>query len=250
MFYILDTETSGISKADQIVELAWLQLPALETIDGSLSAGNYPKFLSRYLPTAPIHPAAQAVHGISLGDLQECPPVLEQIPQDYPADAHYLIGHNISFDSKMLTQCGVDTANARLICTLSMAKKLYPVLPEGLADRKLTTLAKFLYPEYIEEIDAEAHSGMGDCLLVLLILEKFIERSSALTWDDLYQWQLPQTKPKATSTRNSLMQAMPFGKFKGEAFDEIEPSYLQWLSKQELSPKLRTTVEHWLGVLA
>ena len=58
----------------------------------------------RIKPTVPIHPAAQAVHGISMADLEECArfaAYADEIAEVF-ANAEVIIGYNLSFDIDML----------------------------------------------------------------------------------------------------------------------------------------------------
>jgi DNA polymerase-3 subunit epsilon len=92
---IFDCETTGTDRLqDQVIELC---------IQRGL-ADDAPSQTWRIKPTAPIHPGAQAVHGITLADLEGCPSfaqVAEAIAQVF-AETDVIVGYNIAFDIDML----------------------------------------------------------------------------------------------------------------------------------------------------
>jgi len=92
---IFDCETTGTDRLqDQVVELC---------VQRGL-ADDAPSQTWRIKPSAPIHPGAQAVHGITLADLEGCPPfaqVADAIAQVF-AETDVIVGYNIAFDIDML----------------------------------------------------------------------------------------------------------------------------------------------------
>jgi len=92
---IFDCETTGTDRLqDQVIELC---------IQRGL-ADDAPSQTWRIKPTAPIHPGAQAVHGISIGDLEACPPFAEVAAAIAAvfAETDVIVGYNIAFDIDML----------------------------------------------------------------------------------------------------------------------------------------------------
>jgi DNA polymerase-3 subunit epsilon len=92
---IFDCETTGTDRLlDQVIELC---------IQRGL-ADDAPSQTWRIKPIAPIHPGAQAVHGITLADLEGCPSFAEvagAIAQVF-AETDVIVGYNIAFDIDML----------------------------------------------------------------------------------------------------------------------------------------------------
>jgi len=92
---VFDCETTGTDRAnDQVIELCVQQ--GLE--DGA------PNRVWRIRPGVPIHPGAQAVHGIALADLESCPTfaeVADEIAEAF-AGADIIVGYNLAFDIEML----------------------------------------------------------------------------------------------------------------------------------------------------
>lgn len=95
---IFDCETTGIDFAqDQILELCIQR--GLDDGGGETSARTW-----RIRPSAPIQPAAQAVHGISAEELAGCPTFAEVAHEiaAWFATADIIVGYNVAFDIQML----------------------------------------------------------------------------------------------------------------------------------------------------
>ncbi|MBA2538932.1 MAG: 3'-5' exonuclease [Deltaproteobacteria bacterium] len=96
---IFDCETTGIDFAqDQIIEICVQQ--GLDGPDGGDAAAR----TWRIRPSVAIQPGAQAVHGISKGDLEGCPsfPEVAQEIAAVFATADIIVGYNVAFDIAML----------------------------------------------------------------------------------------------------------------------------------------------------
>ncbi|MYE27040.1 MAG: 3'-5' exonuclease [Chloroflexi bacterium] len=92
-FYVLDTETTGLGPADEIVQIAIL--------DGSGAA-----VMNQLIkPTIPIPPVASAVHGIQDSDVVESPSFKEiYIRLSALLAGQVVIAYNMDFDWRMLQQ--------------------------------------------------------------------------------------------------------------------------------------------------
>jgi DNA polymerase-3 subunit epsilon len=92
---VFDCETTGTDRmTDQVIELC-----VQYGLDDQAASQTW-----RIKPSAPIHPGAQAVHGIALADLDGCPPfaeVADAIATVF-AEADVIVGYNIAFDIDML----------------------------------------------------------------------------------------------------------------------------------------------------
>jgi DNA polymerase-3 subunit epsilon len=92
---VFDCETTGIDFArDQIIELC-----IQHGLDGAGPSRTW-----RIRPGVPIVPAAQAIHGISMAELDNCPAFgayADEIAAVFAA-ADVIVGYNISFDIDML----------------------------------------------------------------------------------------------------------------------------------------------------
>lgn len=91
---VFDVETTGTDrKKDQVIELC---------LQRGLSGTDHT--IWRFKPTVPISPGAQAVHGISMDDLEGCPPFAacaDEITAMF-AEAEVIVGYNLAFDVDML----------------------------------------------------------------------------------------------------------------------------------------------------
>ena len=92
---VFDCETTGIDfTRDQVIELC-----VQHGLDDAMTSQTW-----RIKPAVPIHPAAQAVHGITMEDLAECRPFAafaDEIARVF-ASADVIVGYNLSFDIDML----------------------------------------------------------------------------------------------------------------------------------------------------
>lgn len=92
---VFDVETTGTDKSrDQIIELC-VQFGVAE---------DAPAHTWRILPSVPMSPGAQEVHGISMDDLRGCPrfaDVCDEIRLIFE-EARVLVGYNLSFDIDMI----------------------------------------------------------------------------------------------------------------------------------------------------
>ena len=239
---LLDTETTGIRTTDEVIELAYIHLPYLEELrqTNPIYAGDFHVHCERFYPSCEIHPEAEKVHGISKSLLIGCPPSESiKLPEHT-----YMLGFNISFDHKMLR-----FPTTQLICVLAIARKLWKK-GSGVGEvsgHKLTTLVREIVPEG-ESLIAEAHSALSDCYLTFILLDEALKLLPRITsWEELYQYQLPEGKPVLKpKVPRSPMKAMPFGKHKGEEFSEIPTDYLKWVLKQDITDALRTAIEDWV----
>jgi len=92
---LFDVETTGTDRRrDQVIELC-MQLG----LDGEHGVRTW-----RFKPTVPIHPGAQAVHGISMEDLADCPAFADRVDEVTAvfAQADVIIGYNLAFDIDMV----------------------------------------------------------------------------------------------------------------------------------------------------
>ena len=121
---ILDTETTGLSSSDAIVELSMLEL-----VDGIKTGRHFHKFLN---PRIAISKKAVEIHKITNEKLKDCQ-IFPQIAKDvikFIGNAT-IIAHNANFDKKMLNnellRAGWEPyPDNRFIDTLEICRFLYP----------------------------------------------------------------------------------------------------------------------------
>ncbi|MCY4424392.1 MAG: exonuclease domain-containing protein [Acidimicrobiaceae bacterium] len=93
-FAVVDTETTGFSRRDRIVEFACVTISEGQVVD------EYESLLQPDRDPGPVH-----VHGIT-PTMLESAPAFEAVAGDIAArlDGAVLVAHNISFDLRMLSQ--------------------------------------------------------------------------------------------------------------------------------------------------
>lgn len=166
-FYILDTETTGVSKKDQIVQLGVVDKNGAVVLDTLVKS------------TVPIHPAASEVNGITQAMLNDAPTFMDIYTTISAklAGAH-IVAYNMDFDWRMLQQTAAAFKMPLFRTThRHCAMKQYAAFrgtwnPHRRSYRwhKLTEAAAY---EKIEVKDA--HSALGDVLMTLKLLEKMAE---------------------------------------------------------------------------
>lgn len=175
---ILDTETTGL-KTPQVVECAFISLEELSQYpETSLMSVKHRTYESRFCPTKPIEYGAQRIHGITMADVKGLPRF------DYNLlpisdTTKYIIGHNISYDHRAMGK----VSPLKRICTLKLAKKLWP----GLESYKLVAIMQEFFPESYEQIVADAHGAMVDVKLCLALLTKAVIEFEFECWEDVYE---------------------------------------------------------------
>jgi len=164
---VFDTETTGISNDDEII-----QLSAAEYVCGSLT-----RTLDLYVvPTCAIDPAAEAVHHITMPFLVEhgLPPAvaLERFFAFLGHDA-LLVAHNIRFDFRMLRNecrkfgCAAGPEGVTFCDTIALARRLVP----GLAHYRLGYLVEVLGLE-----GRNSHDALDDTLACGALFFELVRR--------------------------------------------------------------------------
>lgn len=172
--YLIDTETTGLSSKDEVIQLAWIKLPETLLSIKELSLKSLlalPTSVEFFNPSVPIQIEAQKVHGLSKLKLLKYP---RSNTCKLPDDCTLVVGHNVSFDIRMLK-----TSVPASICTkeLSIQKKL--VANKLVKDNKLLTLFDYYYPKQTnkllhEQFAPHFHDALNDCFKTLLILKELL----------------------------------------------------------------------------
>lgn len=214
--YIFDTETTGL-KEPQVVEAAWIKLKSC-----SLHLPGVAQFLQRYKPSKPISLGALSTCHILDEDLADCPPHTDFA---LPADAAYLIGHNVDFDWRVAGEPDV-----KRICTRALSSMLWP-------DADSHTQSAMIYLHYREraaDLLQRAHSALADVKNCRLLLHACLQELDAggqrvESWEQL--WELSEIARIPTVIR--------FGKHAGSLIKDLPSDYRTWLLRQpDLDPYL------------
>ncbi|MCL2748085.1 MAG: 3'-5' exonuclease [Oscillospiraceae bacterium] len=160
-YCVIDFETTGLDpKIDEIVEFA-----AVRVEDGEI--GLHIAQLCQ--PSGPIPPGATRVHGITDRMVRFAHPFSEYLSTflDFIGQ-DTLVGHNLPFDFGFLqaacARAGCSFAPKKL-CTLQMARRLYPQLPS----RRLSAVAAHLGVK-----SCGYHRALGDAMATAGILLKML----------------------------------------------------------------------------
>ena len=187
-------------------------------------------------PQCKIAPAAQAVHGISAEMVADAPTMAEYVElygnpfSVEPGQQLIIIGHNVQFDARMYVQAGLLPTEYTKVCTLRMARNLWPDLNEEEANHKLGTLAVMFDLE-----TGPAHRAMGDVVTCLNLLKYIADHTKIGSFTELV----------ALGTRAlSLDTKITFGKHKGTKLKDLPSSYVSWLLGQpDMDPDLREALK-------
>lgn len=202
---IFDTETTGLNEP-AIVEAAYLVVEGLRPVHVT------DHFCERFNPGKPIEFGAMATHFITNTDVAASRPECEF---EIPAGVQYIIGHNVDFD------CGViGNADAKRICTLAMARHLFPKLDS----HEQSAVMLYLFGEGVVDLIKNAHSAFHDVMMCKDILNFMISQCmpEVQSWEDVYQF----------SENARIPTVMTFGKHKGTPIADVPADYVQWLSRQ------------------
>ncbi len=222
---ILDTETHTLN--GQPIEIAYAPI---EVNQGQLSLDKSQIFDQLYTVDEPISYAAMAVHHILEEDLVGQPHYSSfQLPQD----TVYMIGHNIDYDLRAIEKCGVDTSHIKAICTLALARRVWP-------DAEAHNISALIYmiskgSSKAREMIKKAHRADMDIILTANILNQIIQHLNVQNLEQLY----------TLSEDARIPRTLNFGKHKGTLIAELPKDYVQWLLRQtDLDSYLRKALEN------
>ena len=243
-YVLLDTETTGASEEDRIIQLGFMVL------DGK----SVEVYNDLCLAPIPIGYGAMEVHGITPGMIEGKALCSEtrafQTLSELNTAENVLIIHNAPFDLGMLSKESF-TSQMRLIDTLRCARHLFD-------DEESHRLQYFRYRfglYKIEQAEADAlgievkaHDAIGDVLVLKLFLtelrkrlqERFVGVNPIDKMVELTQTPVFYTRP------------LKFGKYKGKTLTEIadaDRGYLTWMlgNMDSLDEDMRYSIERVLA---
>ncbi|MDR0382008.1 MAG: 3'-5' exonuclease [Oscillospiraceae bacterium] len=161
-YCVIDFETTGLDPAvSEVIEYA-----AVRVCDGEI--GLHLASLCR--PEAPIPYEATRVHGITDRMVRFAEPFLAHLPGlvDF-IGSDTVVAHNVPFDMGFLSRYCARAkieCRPRTLCTLRMARRLFPMLPS----RALTEVARHLGVTG----GGAAHRALGDAMVTARVLLKML----------------------------------------------------------------------------
>ena len=222
---ILDTETHTLNGLPIEIAYAPIEIEA-----GKLSLDRSKMFDQLYsIGDEKISFAAMAVHHILEADIVDQP---NFGTFTLPNETVYIIGHNIDYDIRAIQTCGVDTQHIKAICTLALARRVWP-------DAEAHNISALIYmiskgSEKAREMLKGAHRADADIILTANILMHIVHKLNIQTIEALFE----------ASEDARIPRSINFGKHRGTAIVDLPSDYVQWLMRQEdLDPYLRKALE-------
>ena len=224
---ILDTETHTLNGLP--IEIAYAPV---EVHAGKLSLDKSQLFDQLYQVNQPISYADMAVHHILESDLVD-QPLYSSF--ELPADTTYIIGHNVDYDMAAIARCGVETQDIKAICTLALARKVWPQADAHNISALIYLISKG--SDKARELLKGAHRADADIILTANILMHIVHHLNIHNIDDLY----------LASEQARIPTKINFGKHKGSLIQDLPHDYINWLLRQDdLDPYLKKALENTL----
>lgn len=216
---VSDTETTGPTPSDRIVELGWVEVNDQLEIQREV--------YSLIDPQREISFVAQGIHNITPETVATAPTLEEFMsivmpPKGGVPDPVEVFCHNARFDKRYLTP-GV-FVNANYTCTLRLSRKYLP----NAEDHKLQTLV-YQYGLY----KGKAHSALEDSKMALDLLRFIVDLSGKTVRELIEEMRQPQWVP-----------VCPFKKYKDQPMKNVDRSYAQWAleNMKDLDPDMEYTL--------
>ncbi len=180
-FTVVDVETTGLSaRYERIIEIALVRVENLKIVE---------KFSSLINPQRPIPSFISMLTGITNSGVKNAPMFHQVFPKiSEQLEDSVLCGHNLQFDLSFLRNevqiLGDDFNPSHTLCTLKLARKLFP----NLKSRSLGPLAYHL------NIKAKnSHRALGDAETTAKVLIKLIkqlkDKENIQTIEELLSYQ-------------------------------------------------------------
>ena len=195
-FSVVDVETTGLGPANNnIIEIGLVKIKNFKVID------RYNSFIN---PGRSIPPFITQFTGISNDDVYDAPFFEDLVKplQDFLEDS-VLVGHNLQFDLSFLRKefqvCGVENYQPLQLCTLRLARRMFP----NLKSRSLGNLATHLRLK-----NEDAHRAYADAEVTAKILHHLVEQLKVSegfqTVQEFinYQYRTVQVKPNVPLKKN------------------------------------------------
>lgn len=230
---VLDVETTGKEKAtDQIIEIC-------------LRFGIGPEAESRtwrIKPSVPIHPGAEAVHGITMEALADCPlfPVVvsEFLPEIIGADV--LVGYNVAFDLDMIQS---ELSRASLPPLDFTGKQIVDVLRLWHYNEPRTLVAA--HAKFCGQDLVDAHQAAADVAATARVLISMLSTFGLVDkpWPEIAAISDPFANRGAWIGPSPHIQwdesgavVFGFGKYKGQQVVNADGGFLRWILGKDFPP--------------
>ena len=219
LFGVIDVETTGFNpETDRIVEAA------IVITDSNRNHDSTGRLCD---PKMSIPPSASAVHHIVDADVQGRGEFrtewFEDLSSDHSSDHDFLAyaAHFAEFERGFLK------LQKPIICTLRLAKKLWPTL-ESWSNQYLRYYFKLEGCE-----GAVPHRALGDAIVTAALLRyelrelKSKRNGVPIDIDSLMMW----------IEEPFLLETVSFGKHKGKRWEDVPKDYLRWMVASMRDPE-------------
>jgi exodeoxyribonuclease X len=234
---VLDTETTGDTELDQVVELAIVTL-----VPHAQGWKERSRWSTLIRPTVPIAPEARACHHLSdaeLADKWTMQELLERrgLEDLLPEDEVLLVAHNAEFDYRLLKQSVGDSINVVArpwICTYQCAKHLWPEAPRY----NNQVLRYWLGLDVPQLRSLPPHRALPDALVTAALVRRMLQTHS-------YHQLI------ALSHLPVLQEVCQLTKHRGEPWEQVPFGYLKWIvgcTDPPHKPDVLFTAQHWLAI--
>src|SRR6185312_299147 len=231
---VFDCETTGIDfTKDQVIELC-----VQHGLDATATSRVW-----RMKPSVPINPAAQAVHGISMADLEGCAgfgAYADEIAAVF-ATADVIVGYNLSFDIDMLqaeyVRVGkpmVDLTGKKIVDAFRLWQQCEP--------RSL----QHAHRRFVGDEFAAAHSASADVAATGRVLVGMLRHFNleGNDWQHIATVCDPQRSSWVGPSRHLRWDqdviVLGFGKHMGVPLHELaagpDRSFLRWVCEKDFPP--------------
>jgi len=236
-FQVIDVETTGLDPSrDRVVECA---VVAIVSKNGQPCIRDEWGCSRLFNPGIPIPPEASAVHHITDEDVAGMSSFADVPSSSFSCSVS--VAHNAEFDSQFVPQ----VVGTPWLCTLRMAKKLWPTL-ERYGNQYLRYYHKLPVPRNI----GPSHRAFADAvvtahLLIHELSELAVQRPEIETVEQLLEWLAEPI----------LLHRIGFGKYgpkdgqPGMLWSDVPRDYLSWMQRNmtDMDADMRHTVKHYLG---
>lgn len=223
---ILDTETHTLNGLPIEIAYAPIQIST-----GKLSLDREQMFDQLYsVGDEKISFAAMAVHHILEEDITDQP---NFGTFTLPDETIYIVGHNIDYDIRAIQTCGVNTSHIKAICTLALARLVWPEAEAHNISALIYMISKG--SAKAREMLKGAHRADADIILTANILMHIIYKLNIQNMEELF----------AASEDARIPRSINFGKHRGSKIADLPSDYVTWLLRQEdLDPYLKKALEN------
>ena len=171
-FYVLDTETTGLGKHDEIVQIGIVDQNGKTAMDKLIK------------PTISIPPGASRVHGIYDSDVENAPDFKDIYAELSKLLAGQLvIAYNMTFDRRMIQQSGDKYGLPEIRMSQHCAMRQYAQYRgqrrKGWRGYKWHRLGNAVVQEGLQVTNA--HNALGDARMTLKLIQKMAEENSLMS---------------------------------------------------------------------